>query len=74
MLVLLNETVARAGQVLAAGVLADLPDVEAELLIGRGSAMLPGAPLQAVTVADPALDGLIDVPPARPRRRSSGTE
>lgn len=52
-------------QTLAAGVIAELPDDEAERLVAAGIARKVGAG----ETANPVLDGMVDVPPEKPKRK-----
>lgn len=68
MLIVLNVPVMLGSQSLAAGVMADVPDDAAQRLIDAGTARPAGTTPQT---SNPALDGMLDVPSAPPRRRKA---
>lgn len=68
MLILLTAPSMLGNQSLAAGVMADVPDDVAQRLIESGAAQAAGS---LPNTANPVLDGVLDVPPAAPRRRKA---
>lgn len=61
------QTVQLGSQTLNAGVECEVPQEQAEEWVARGIAQ--DLDELAASAANPVLDGLLDVPPAKPRRR-----
>jgi hypothetical protein len=74
MRILIVRTLQSGSQTLNAGVLCDPAEALALDWIAQGLAVAAegGEREDAPITSNPALDGMIDVPPARPRRKTAG--
>lgn len=72
MRILIMRTFQVGSQTLNAGLLCEPADEIARDWIARGYARSAGPADDVPATPNPALDGMIDVPPAKPRRKAAG--